>query len=95
MDPFRYCIYCDADCYENEPAHTGGCPSSTGIFPIESLHVPDGDESDAACMDCDQPFRRGDSYTHRWAEPIDGTPCGEVICLGCAAEAELLGTPTA
>jgi hypothetical protein len=83
MDPFRYCVYCGADCYEDEPQHTDGCPSRTDVFPAE----PD---DDMVCMDCGAPFGPGDFYTHRWGEPLDGTPCGDVICLGCAAHAELL-----
>lgn len=72
----RFCIYCEADCDEADPAHTDGCPLRTDVFAVS------GDEPGGiTCMDCEQPFEPADHYTHRWVEE----DIGEVICLGCAA----------
>lgn len=47
VDPFRYCVYCGADCYvvwykdgppdyrdPDEVEHEAECPAVTGLFPV-------------------------------------------------------------
>lgn len=98
-DPFRYCIYCNADCYESEPEHAADCPSVTDVFPFTEKDTlcrcgrPLPDDQRMVCMDCKATFEPGDHYTHRWVGEADmgfgSHPVGEVICLGCAALAEI------
>lgn len=105
-DPFRWCVYCDADCRVDEPDHADDCPFSTGVFPITERDVCDNPcphcscGGGMTCMDCGEPFKLGDFYTHRVvtdgdrigriipSELIEDAPVGEVICLGCAALAD-------
>ena len=95
-DPFRFCIYCEADCYEEDPEHGDDCPSTTGVFPVTKRDLvsisAEGEleQSGMRCMDCEDSFAAGDHYTHRHVGR--GGPPGmpeadvyEVICLGCAA----------
>lgn len=99
-DPFRYCVYCRADCYEDEPEHADDCPSSTGVYPVdghflkpfcphcgESMHGP------PRCMDCDEVIPVGSHYVHRELDPGDpllpgmaGAAVYTLLCLGCAAK---------
>jgi predicted RNA-binding Zn-ribbon protein involved in translation (DUF1610 family) len=98
-DPFRYCIYCDADCYADEPEHADDCPSGTGVYPVtEQLlkpicpHCGESLYGLPRCMDCGEPFKLGDRYMYRVVEAgdpllpgIEGAEVREVICIGCAA----------
>ncbi len=87
MDLFRFCIYCEADCYEEDPEHTDDCPSTTGVFPVTKRMLvsinAEGEleHSGMNCMDCKDSFGVGDHYTHRHA----GGNVYDAICLGCAA----------
>ena len=96
-DPFRFCIYCEADCYEEDPGHADDCPSTTGVFPVreedagpQCPHCGERIDGEMHCADCDQPLRVGDHYTHRHIGR-GGLPgmaeadVYEIICLGCAA----------
>ena len=70
-DPFRFCIYCAADCYEEDPEHADDCPSTTGVFPVTKRMLvsisAEGEleHSGMRCMDCEDSFAAGDHYTHR------------------------------
>lgn len=83
-DPFRYCVYCEADCYADEPEHDAECPSNTGLYPVttETLGMRGPDDPyafGARCMDCGVEFKLGDTYTHR--EVADDVR--EMVCVGC------------
>lgn len=94
-DPYRYCVYCQADCYADEPEHGPECPSSTGIYVVE-VHPHCGTCScDHAilCSECDVVLNVGDSYMHRTIEQgdpllpgLEGADVREPICVGCAAK---------
>ena len=91
------------DDYEFEPEHSMSCPLTTGVFvtTIEDLW-PFG----FGCCECRVEFMPGDPYTSvimrtssgdEWEDDDffgytdDGLGVvGEVVCLGCAAEMELL-----
>jgi hypothetical protein len=91
-DPFRWCVYCEADCYEDDPRHDDDCPSLTGLYPIDGAEFwPHGP---VACIECGEPFAPGDHYVLRDVESGLITPrpaIGEVTCLGCAALQPELG----
>jgi hypothetical protein len=90
---FRWCAHCRADCWVDEPEHAGDCPQVTGVYPFteDDMTCPyckrGLDESHRMlCSECEAPFHVGDHYTHRELDPIEGAPCYEPICLGCAAK---------
>lgn len=103
-EPFRWCVYCDADCDVDEPEHAAACPSTTGVYPVER-EGPDKRPCEHCgklpnvgfrCSDCDCLLGLGDHYTHRrigdMSSPLTGGveyPCYELICLGCAAQEAL------
>jgi hypothetical protein len=47
---YRWCVYCKADCWVDDPEHTTECPTSTGVFPIR-----EGDK-DMLCCRCKAPL---------------------------------------
>jgi hypothetical protein len=70
LDPFRYCVYCAADCYEDEPQHKSDCPSITGLFPIRENDLGPkcgncGYQPGMCCGKCHTPFAIGDFYVNR------------------------------
>lgn len=76
-DPYRWCIYCGADCYLEEPPHHESCPMSTGLFPVrEEDLTPHG----MRCIDCNQVFQIGDVYVQR---PTENDAVVECVCIGC------------
>jgi hypothetical protein len=88
-DPFRYCVFCGADCYEDEPEHAADCPSSTGVYPFTEKDMtcpyckrPLEERHRMLCSECEAPFEIGDHYTHRQIDDDVYEP----ICLGCAAK---------
>lgn len=94
-DPFRYCVYCGADCYEDgaedfshdyreDVEHKPDCPSVTGLYPVtmETLGMRGPDDPyayGAKCMDCGVDFNLGDFYAHRQRE----SDVFEIVCVGC------------
>lgn len=83
-DPYRYCIHCAADCYEDEPEHAADCPFTTGLWPVtaETLGMRGPDDPYAlgmVCMDCGDPFAIGDTYALR--QLADNA--FEAVCIGC------------
>lgn len=64
-DKYRWCIYCQADCWpehENQ-RHGEDCPVNTGIYPIRADEaLPTGDLG--CCTACSHPFALGDFYVH-------------------------------
>ena len=85
MDPFRYCIHCQADCYADEVEHTAECPFTTGVFPITERDLTPPTWAPPACCRCDHEFVLGDSYHHIEVEDS----VYEMVCAGCAAHAAL------
>lgn len=84
-EPFRYCVWCNADCFDDEPEHARDCPQVTSLYPVteQSLGMRGPDDPYAhgmTCMDCETPFKLGDTYTHRQIED----DVFEVVCLGCS-----------
>ena len=77
-DPYRWCIYCGADCDLIEPCHRDDCPIQTGVFPV---YARDLENHGFICMDCGYEFKEGDFYVVREAQHniVEG------ICLGCGA----------
>ena len=101
-DPFRFCVYCAADCYADEPDHAPTCPSVTGVYPVrpEDLGPKCNHCGERAlgmtCMDCGDELKVGDHYMHRVVEEgdpllpgIEGAEVREVICVGCKAKEAL------
>jgi len=69
-----------------------GCPIQTRVYPVEVDDLwPDG----FACVACGEKFKLGEFYT-TIEKPDVGFPFTEdaevyaVVCLGCAAEVEIL-----
>lgn len=58
-EPFRYCIYCNADCDATDPEHAGTCPSVTGRYPIE-IRGPHPEP--ASCSRCERTFDWSDHF---------------------------------
>lgn len=103
-DPYRFCVYCEADCKVDEPEHAADCPSSTGVFPVREQDFGPkcahcGERAFGAsmrCGDCGAELKVGDFYMHRELDPGDpldpgmgGAAIYEVICVGCAASEAL------
>ena len=103
-DPYRFCVFCEADCYVDEPAHAADCPSTTGVYPVREedfgpkcAHCGERAFGDGMrCCDCGADLKLGDHYMHRELEPgdasipgIGGAAIREVICVGCAAKEAL------
>ncbi len=96
-DLYRFCVFCEADCYEEDPEHADDCPSTTGVFPVAKRDLvsinAEGEleHSGMRCMDCEDSFAAGDHYAHRHvgrgalAPGMAEADVYEVICLGCAA----------
>lgn len=94
-EPFRWCVYCDADCEVEEPEHAATCPSSTGVFPVREQDVLCRGCKQTylgmRCSECDAEFQVGDHYTHRRIGEAsslasdDECPVYDLVCLGCAA----------
>lgn len=91
-DPFRYCVHCGADCYEDDPEHAADCPQSTGVYEVqlEANNKPCEccgyyDDPPMLCSECEEPLYLGDHYTHRQIE----SDIYEPICLSCAAHEAL------
>jgi hypothetical protein len=99
-DPYRFCVFCNADCYEDDAEHAADCPSVTGVFPVREqdfgptcVHCGKGAFGGMRCSDCGAALRLGDHYMHREVEPGDpsvpgiaGASVQMVICVGCAAK---------
>jgi predicted RNA-binding Zn-ribbon protein involved in translation (DUF1610 family) len=97
-DPFRYCVYCNADCAVDESQHSGDCPTVTGLWPVRKedlgLECPRcGYQHGMRCMDCEAEFKIGDFYIHRELDPgdphlpgVEGAAIHEIICVGCGAK---------
>lgn len=95
-DPFRYCVYCGADCYvewydggapeyADEIAHEPDCATVIGLYPVTpavlGMRGPDDPYAHGmVCMDCGVEFKVGDVYAHR---PTDQRDVFEVVCVGC------------
>jgi hypothetical protein len=82
-DQYRWCIYCQADCWlepENQQ-HTPSCPTLTGVYPV----LPPG----VGCTACHVRLHPGDVYTLADVdtETVNGCQSGFVVCLGCGAMA--------
>ena len=102
-DPFRYCVFCNADCYVDEAEHADDCPSVTRVWPVREedmgpkcSHCGERAFGPMHCMDCGASLNVGDHYMHREVDPgdpllpgIEGAPVYEVICVGCAAKEAL------
>jgi hypothetical protein len=96
-DPYRWCIHCRADCYENNAVHSADCPSTTGVFPITKKDATTcrhcgASEVDTSCHTCGAQFVVGDHYVLVNGEVPSGVPgiegayfAGTATCLGCAA----------
>lgn len=98
-DPFRWCVYCHADCRLPDPPHADDCPAVTGV------HVVSGDMlgpicaycgeragEPPVCTDCGAVLNVGDRYMLREVAPgdpfgfgIEAASVSEVICVGCKA----------
>ena len=84
-DPLQFCIYCGADCYQDDPPHTDGCPQRTGVYPVDQ-DMLDPPRGPAQCCRCDHEFTAGDFYHHlKTGENGLGIPIYEIVCAGCAA----------
>lgn len=84
-EPYRWCIYCGADCEDEEAVHANDCPSNTGLYPVTPQELGMRGPRDPyaygmRCMDCGSEFKLGDLYAHR---PTEQTDVFEVVCVGC------------
>lgn len=74
-DMFRFCVYCDADCYDedgdalpkDEVDHRPDCPTVTGLYPVR----PEDHGPEVTCPKCGHQFRE---YS--------------VTCMDCGTELE-------
>lgn len=88
-DAYRWCIYCGADCWLEEPAHYALCPFEIGLFPVTEKEIrPHG----FACVECGVEFKVGDVYVHRplgIADEVEilgltqSFQAMECVCVGC------------
>lgn len=88
---WRWCIYCQADCWADEIEHRDDCATNTGLYPVRGpdlgplAHCPECSHEwrlyGMRCMDCGCEFKEGDITARRW---IESDVC-EVVCVGCAA----------
>lgn len=104
-DPFRWCVYCGADCYPDadEQWHDEDCPSITGRYPID--HPNEKPEPPHACCRCEKEFERGKGQHYRLIlapgedpDAPDGTGFHDaktylVVCEDCAMQVDLLDEP--
>lgn len=96
-DVFRWCVYCEADCWADEPEHAEDCPAVTGVWPVRESDLDSCPHCGEAtremfCMDCGSPLVAGDHYALRDIETGEMAvrpEWGEVVCLGCAALTEV------
>jgi hypothetical protein len=84
-DPYRWCIYCGCDCYDDEPEHRPDCASLTGLRPIRPRDLGMRGPNDPyahgmRCMDCGDLFKLGDFSALR---PTEEGHVFEVVCVGC------------
>lgn len=98
-EPFRWCIYCDADCEASSPEHAEDCPLTTGLFPVTEQDMTPrcpqcGYTAGMACAACLRRLALGDSYVLRDVSdgqvrvPTDGS-VNEPVCVGCGALSEV------
>lgn len=88
----RWCVYCRADCWVDEPEHALDCPSSTGVYPVRAEDVKYCDGA-MLCGQCSAELAVGDTYHHSLLSDEDesGPPVYLVVCAGCAAHEALAG----
>lgn len=84
-DPFRWCVYCGCDCYEDDPEHEPGCATVTGLYPVTERDLGMRGPRDPyahgmLCMDCGCEFKVGDVSALR---PTDAGDVFERVCVGC------------
>ena len=84
-DPWRWCVYCGCDCYEDEPDHLADCAALTGLFPVTPRELGMRGPRDPyahgmRCMGCGEPFALGDVAARR---PTDQPDVFEIVCVGC------------
>lgn len=98
-EPFRWCVYCDADCDLPEPPHEDDCPQVTGIYPVRDedcgppcAHCGKRSFDVPTCSTCGTALEVGDRYMLRELDPgdpllpgVEGASVSELICVGCAA----------
>lgn len=97
-DPFRFCVFCGADCHIENVEHSAECPSVTGVYPVRvEKHCPSCTcDGTIFCCRCDAELKIGDHYMLHELEPgdasipgIEGASVSEVICVGCAGQTML------
>lgn len=89
-EDFDTCAHCKAPgCEDGTAEHAPDCPGVTGVHVVTLQEMwPDG----PAKCECGVVLWPGESYSQIPLDPTaDGTPVGLVACLGCVANAELLG----
>jgi hypothetical protein len=94
-EPFRWCIYCDADCEQSSPEHADDCSSVTGLYPvIEQDMTPRcpkcGYTAGMSCSQCGHDFSLGEFYVLRDLTTGEVTlptenSVSEPVCVGCGA----------
>jgi hypothetical protein len=87
---FDICTHCGATgCEDGTADHSPDCPLVTGVHVVTLQDMWPG--GPVKC-DCGTVLWPGARFSHIWLEPTaDGTPVGQVACLGCVAQHELLG----
>lgn len=87
-EPWRWCVYCDADCEVDEPEHATDCPSETGLYPVEQRDVPAGacekcghyNQVGMLCAECNCELKVGEFYA---LQSTDDDDIRVVVCVGC------------
>jgi hypothetical protein len=97
-DNWRWCVYCKADCWPDEPDHDEDCPSVTGRYPID--HPAEKPAPPSECCRCGHEFEKGRGEVYRLIriagdEDLDDHeyPTYESVCEDCAIRVELMGGP--
>lgn len=87
---YRWCIFCEADCYVSNPEHNFACPISTGLWPVSQSDY----DMDMCCGMCPYIFELDDCYMHVDIHTHKISSTGdilEVVCIGCATAISILG----
>lgn len=84
-DPWRWCIDCGCDCYEDEPNHALDCGANTGLFRVTDRDLGmrglrDPYAHGMSCAECGAEFRLGDYCAHQRTEEDD---VFVTVCVGC------------
>lgn len=80
-EKWRWCVYCNADCWPEVPPHAKDCPLVTGLYPVDEDMLT----NEVRCG-CGYVFQHGDLYVETEVTKIGPDTHCVVACIGCGAE---------